>query len=831
MNILLSFLSFIILTSLFFIFILLIILWSKIHALEKENQLIKRILEELKPTPTAMPQPTDNQTPSPKLSIKKTSTAQTASLSKPAKPLPSPSITSKSLSRSKKKKSFLFKKELFSVESIISKLGIFLLLIGVGFIFKLAYTHGYITESLALIIGASIGGLFLLLAFKVRKKKRLLLSQVLSGGGLAIFYITTYAAYQVYGLIPDILAFIFMVTITLLSFFIALLINSQSMAVIGVLGGLLTPFLIQLKQLDLFGMGLYVTLLAVAAMIIYAFKKWRILQLSSVVGTLSVTSYFMTLKGLSLIETQQLAILLILLFVIFNGVDYLLQYMNYASLHFKNISFTLFIAIPLITLLQIINLLDLSDSFWAISLAGVALIYLGLTYVLHRKIGPTFVTDISLSFVGVFTLLALVNFFGENILTLTTFLLSLLFYFAAKKIGDQVMWFLGHIIFILGSAMAISDMVRTIEDQHYPWTNFLVGLLILLVMLVAIWLNKALIRKILAVFSLQFYLPIFLIIYLVNLNLYHAPTASVIIFYGCFISCLYLLNRKWPLLPNNTLLIGALLPFVAKLFSVAEQLTYWTIDVPVTVAYILYGFLLYLLTHYLTKTHPTLIRLIIKLSCYGLVSLTLLANLTIYTGYFSYGLFLFGGFILLITRYEPDRLSKSFTIYIQVHHYMWLTLFSLYLILMPTYLILHLIPQLIDILLLFLLYYFLEKILQKYLLIRTVLHSFFYMLLIHKILIHWSFGTGIITLLWAAYALILLSYYVVKVQVKLVNYGLLMIIFVATKFIVVDLSGANILLKIIVSMVFGAALLVLSYLLQPLLAKSNVKAETLKKES
>ncbi|MCD4712359.1 MAG: DUF2339 domain-containing protein, partial [Clostridiales bacterium] len=82
-------------------------------------------------------------------------------------------------------------KNLFSVESIITKLGILMLLIGVGYIFKLAYDKGYFTEQLALITGALIGFALIGIGERVRRKNRQILSQVLFGGGIATLFITT----------------------------------------------------------------------------------------------------------------------------------------------------------------------------------------------------------------------------------------------------------------------------------------------------------------------------------------------------------------------------------------------------------------------------------------------------------------------------------------------------------------------------------------------------------------------------------------------------------------------------------------------------------------
>jgi uncharacterized membrane protein len=105
------------------------------------------------------------------------------------------------------------------------------------------------------------------------------------------------------------------------------------------------------------------------------------------------------------------------------------------------------------------------------------------------------------------------------------------------------------------------------------------------------------------------------------------------------------------------------------------------------------------------------------------------------------------------------------------------------------------------------------------------------MTIIYKLFISLSVGDGTITLLWAAYAIGLLSLSVVKSNKQLVNLALAIIVIVTIKFIMVDLRTVSVLWKIIVSMGFGTALLVLSYLLQPILNKDQTAKDTMVKNT
>ena len=190
-------------------------------------------------------------------------------------------------------------KKLFSIESIISKLGIILLLIGVGFIFKLSYDKGYITQEVALIIGGLIGAALCFFGFRTSAKSRLVLSQVLFGGGIAVFYITAYAAYLRYGILGDFSAFIFLSLITAFSYTLSIMTTSSSISIIGLLGSLIIPFAVDLVFLGLTGFGLYVFAVSTLSSAVYFFKRWRLLQFISLISFLGILTRLLLTTALN----------------------------------------------------------------------------------------------------------------------------------------------------------------------------------------------------------------------------------------------------------------------------------------------------------------------------------------------------------------------------------------------------------------------------------------------------------------------------------------------------------------------------------------------------
>lgn len=134
--------------------------------------------------------------------------------------------------------------------------------------------------------------------------KRFVLSQVLFGGAVAVFYLTAFAAYVRYGLIDDGLAFIFLSLITISAYVLALTFNSLSVSVIGLLGSLFIPFIIDSGFFGVGAFGLYVFAVALMSTVVYFFKRWRVLQFASIISLLSVLTKLLLSSTFSVRDAQ-----------------------------------------------------------------------------------------------------------------------------------------------------------------------------------------------------------------------------------------------------------------------------------------------------------------------------------------------------------------------------------------------------------------------------------------------------------------------------------------------------------------------------------------------
>ena len=178
-------------------------------------------------------------------------------------------------------------KGLRSGEWWLNKIGIGLLLFGAAFLFKFSVDQNWITPAVRVGIGFGLGALLVLLGLKVYADRRAF-SQVLLGGGIGVFYITGYAAFQLYALVPHPVAFAFMASVTVLGLLFSLYQNGPALALIGTAGGLGTPFILYAGDGSVGGLVLYTSLLLAGACAIYAYKGWTSLLLVAFAGTWAV---------------------------------------------------------------------------------------------------------------------------------------------------------------------------------------------------------------------------------------------------------------------------------------------------------------------------------------------------------------------------------------------------------------------------------------------------------------------------------------------------------------------------------------------------------------
>jgi uncharacterized membrane protein len=163
--------------------------------------------------------------------------------------------------------------------------GIVMLLVGIGFFLKYAYDNAWIGPKGRLAIGTLFGIVALGLGERFRRKNWPTLFQVLTGGGLATFYLCIYFSFQVYQLSDSTLSMILMILVTALAIVMAVANHAVPIAILAIIGGFLSPVLLSTGVNRPYAFFTYIAILDMVAMGAAYFRRWRILDLVCFAGT------------------------------------------------------------------------------------------------------------------------------------------------------------------------------------------------------------------------------------------------------------------------------------------------------------------------------------------------------------------------------------------------------------------------------------------------------------------------------------------------------------------------------------------------------------------
>jgi uncharacterized membrane protein len=167
--------------------------------------------------------------------------------------------------------------------------GIIAVTFGVAFALKYAFDSEWVGPTARVTLGALAGLALLGTAERLRRRGLRPYAYVLSGGGILILYLSIYAAYNFYGLLAQPPAFLLMTLVTSGAVLLSVRLNALPVAVLGLVGGFLTPVLISTGQDNQVGLFAYVSLLDAGVLAVAYFKRWRSLDFLSFMGTVVMT--------------------------------------------------------------------------------------------------------------------------------------------------------------------------------------------------------------------------------------------------------------------------------------------------------------------------------------------------------------------------------------------------------------------------------------------------------------------------------------------------------------------------------------------------------------
>ncbi len=180
-----------------------------------------------------------------------------------------------------------FNWEMFMGAKLFAWLGGLALFLGVAFFVKYSFDHGLIPEELRVALGFLTGAGLIVGGIRLVRKGYTAPAQSMVAAGVVSLYAVTFACNSIYkfaffGTVPT---FLLMVLITATAFVLAVRLPAQVVAILGMLGGFLTPILLSTGVDNPGGLFGYLALLDLGLVAVALRTGWRHLVPLSAGGT------------------------------------------------------------------------------------------------------------------------------------------------------------------------------------------------------------------------------------------------------------------------------------------------------------------------------------------------------------------------------------------------------------------------------------------------------------------------------------------------------------------------------------------------------------------
>lgn len=167
----------------------------------------------------------------------------------------------------------------------VNRIGAVTLILAAGFVFKYAADNGWIGPWARVLAGIVAGGIACAAAELLVRRGHRVVAQGVAGLGIAIFYLSFFAAFQIFELLPQLAVFGLMAAVTVLGGVLAVRYKGQALAVLAAAGGFLTPVMLSTGENRPWELNAYLLVLAAGSIYLAIRQRWQGLAWMAYLGT------------------------------------------------------------------------------------------------------------------------------------------------------------------------------------------------------------------------------------------------------------------------------------------------------------------------------------------------------------------------------------------------------------------------------------------------------------------------------------------------------------------------------------------------------------------
>jgi len=168
----------------------------------------------------------------------------------------------------------------------LNRIGIAAVLVGVSFFLNYAFENNWIGAAGRVAIGLVAGILLVIWSERFRLRGYEIFSFTLKALGIGVLYLSLWASFQVYHLLPSGMVFAAMIIVTGVTAALAVVENAEILAAFAIAGGFATPVLLSTAENREIVLFAYLALLDLAILSLTMVKAWCRIAVLGFVGTL-----------------------------------------------------------------------------------------------------------------------------------------------------------------------------------------------------------------------------------------------------------------------------------------------------------------------------------------------------------------------------------------------------------------------------------------------------------------------------------------------------------------------------------------------------------------